>query len=167
MVKLGVFSLWNGQQAFHSRPARSSLTVGAITALSTVRARSSSSHAVERGKTRPYARIAMSQEAAEKLSTEGRRKLIPKDSYRCVKPAIMVNLDGFRNDPPQERERSHKGGGFNAEENRRACPRSRYRPRNRGRIRRAYHDEPAACSRRPRPDRLSRDARGSPRAHKR
>src|SRR4051812_46054934 len=47
MVKLGVFSLWNGQHAFHSRPARVSLTVGAITALSTVRARSSSRKAVE------------------------------------------------------------------------------------------------------------------------
>jgi hypothetical protein len=47
-VKLGVFSLWNGQQAFHSRPARISLTVGAITALSIVRARSSSSQEGDR-----------------------------------------------------------------------------------------------------------------------
>jgi len=38
--------LWNGQHAFHSRPARSSFTVGAITADNTVRARSSSRKAV-------------------------------------------------------------------------------------------------------------------------
>jgi hypothetical protein len=52
-VKLGVFSLWNGQQAFHSRPARISFTDGEITALSSVRARSSSSQAVERVTNRP------------------------------------------------------------------------------------------------------------------
>jgi hypothetical protein len=75
-VKLGVFSLWNGQQAFHSRPARISLTVGAITALSTVRARSSSSQAVERVTTRPYARIAEAQTGLKKLSTDSRSRLI-------------------------------------------------------------------------------------------
>ena len=44
-VKLGVFSLWNGQQAFHSRPARCSFTVRPISADSEVRARSSSRNA--------------------------------------------------------------------------------------------------------------------------
>jgi hypothetical protein len=47
-VKLGVFSLWKGQQAFHSRPARISFTEGAIMLDSTVRARSSSKNATER-----------------------------------------------------------------------------------------------------------------------
>jgi chromosome condensin MukBEF MukE localization factor len=47
-VKLGVFSLWNGQQAFHSRPARISFTEGMIMLDSVVRARSSSKKAVER-----------------------------------------------------------------------------------------------------------------------
>jgi hypothetical protein len=42
IVKLGVFSLWKGQQAFHSRPARISFTDGEMTADSRVRARSSS-----------------------------------------------------------------------------------------------------------------------------
>jgi hypothetical protein len=41
-VKLGVFSLWKGQQAFHSRPARTSFTDGEMIADSSVRARSSS-----------------------------------------------------------------------------------------------------------------------------
>jgi hypothetical protein len=75
-VKLGVVSLWNGQHAFHSRPARISLVAGDMTALSTVRARSSSSQAVLRVTTRPYARIIMLQEAAKKLSTEARSRLI-------------------------------------------------------------------------------------------
>src|SRR4029078_7305495 len=141
MVKLGVFSLWNGQHAFHSRPARSSLTVGAITALSTVRARSSSSQAGERVTTRPDARIAEPQAVRKTYPQNARSELNPKDSYRCLKRAIMVNLNGFRNEPPQERERSHTGGGFNAEQNRRACPRSRHRPCGRGRFRRDYDDE--------------------------
>jgi hypothetical protein len=47
-VKLGVFSLWNGQHAFHSRPARISFTLGMITLDSVVRARNSSSHCGER-----------------------------------------------------------------------------------------------------------------------
>jgi len=42
IVKLGVFSLWKGQHAFYSRPARTSLTDGEIIADSSVRARSSS-----------------------------------------------------------------------------------------------------------------------------
>ena len=42
-VKLGVFSLWNGQQALNSRPALVSFTVRPIRADSVVRARSSSS----------------------------------------------------------------------------------------------------------------------------
>jgi len=48
IVKLGVFSLWNGQHAFHSRPARISFTDGEMTLDSKVRARSSSSHCGER-----------------------------------------------------------------------------------------------------------------------
>jgi hypothetical protein len=48
IVKLGVFSLWKGQQAFHSRPALISFTDGAMTLDSKVRARSSSSHEGER-----------------------------------------------------------------------------------------------------------------------
>jgi hypothetical protein len=48
MVKLGVFSLWKGQQAFHSRPARISFTVGEMTEESKVLALNSSSHCGER-----------------------------------------------------------------------------------------------------------------------
>ena len=40
--KLGVFSLWKGQQALNSRPARTSFTEGPITLDRSVRARSSS-----------------------------------------------------------------------------------------------------------------------------
>jgi hypothetical protein len=47
-VKLGVFSLWKGQQAFHSRPARISFTDGEITPDKTVRTRNSSKKAVDR-----------------------------------------------------------------------------------------------------------------------
>jgi hypothetical protein len=47
-VKLGVFSLWNGQQAFHSRPAWISFTDGMMTLDKVVRALSSSRKAVER-----------------------------------------------------------------------------------------------------------------------
>jgi len=46
-VKLGVFSLWNGQQALNSRPALISLTDGPITPDRVVRALSSSSQAGE------------------------------------------------------------------------------------------------------------------------
>ena len=47
-VKEGDFSLWNGQHALNSRPAFSSLTEGAMTELSSVRARSSSRNCGER-----------------------------------------------------------------------------------------------------------------------
>ena len=46
-MKLGVFSLWKGQQALNSRPALMSFTDGPITADSVVRALSSSSQAGE------------------------------------------------------------------------------------------------------------------------
>jgi hypothetical protein len=76
-VKLGVFSLWNGQQAFHSRPARMSFTDGAMIADKVVRARNSSSQAGERVTNRPYARFAASQYGVAELSTAqaGRKRM--------------------------------------------------------------------------------------------
>jgi len=48
IVKLGVFSLWNGQQALNSRPAFWTRTLRPISADSETRVRSSSRNAGDR-----------------------------------------------------------------------------------------------------------------------
>jgi len=87
--------LWKGQQAFHSRPARMSFTVGEMTALSTVRARSSSSQAGESvtnltlvATESPASRAADLSTAAEaerarEYLAKGRKPLISGDSFHA------------------------------------------------------------------------------------
>src|SRR4051794_14870752 len=107
-VKLGVFSLWNGQQAFHSRPARISFTVGMITLDSVVRARSSSSHCGERVTNSTLAARESPARRRNDLSTGGARRspreyltrgvrlLISNDSFHVWNESFKVNLSPFR-----------------------------------------------------------------------
>ena len=91
MVKLGVFSLWNGQQAFHSRPARISFTDGEMTAESKVRARSSSRKAGLKlmGGDRIFStRLGPPQARSGDLSTEA----VSRDQRKCGWPNASEDL---------------------------------------------------------------------------